>query len=471
MRRGPLLAVLVAVAAAWPAQAAAAPERVFRFVPSYGEPYAANNPFRSYAGPQLAGSELVWARAAFGGGWVVERGRGLRVASSARPSEGGNTVHTLRVAGGSPSRVAWTDSAYDVLDAKGMSYRSVRSTVTTATPGGAPTTAVGCHDRESCACPRHCSDHSYPADLDGDVLAYVEGHYPNRAVVVDDLASEDPPLRIEADEIDAFVRIAGDHVAFSQLGFNSQPRTTVYDWRARRELYRIPVPRVADLQADGKLVTTDVSGSLVWYSATEPTPHPIAPPPKRTVGDMRIAGDRIAFTHTRRYGEDPMLAVTDLAGNTKDVAPGPGYGMLAFDGRRAGWMAERCGLIEVLLDPDVDRPGGDPPPRNACVPPRIDDLRIDSQGRIAVKVLCQAGCRGTLGIYRHGGSPVRKLATRRISLGASRRVRTVRLTPSDAGFRAMSTPTGSLRIEARFLGRDGRSQLVGAAQAGKVRHP
>lgn len=480
MRRGALLVLLVALAGAVPAQAVAAPVPIFRFVPSYGEPYASPSNTRSaYSTPALAsvpsgGPDLVWARASPGGGWVVERGPSggnSRLGWVPRPSEGRSMVHTVRIVGASPGRAAWTDSAFDVLDAHGMSYRTARSRITTVTPAAAPELVVGCSDRDTCACPPHCSNHTYPAELDGDVLAYVDGAYPNRSVVIDDLSSSEPPARIETHDIGDFVQLAGDHVAFTQFGVGYEPRTVVYDWRARREVYAVALQSVRDLQPDGKLLATNFQDQMVWYSPAEPHPHVIAPPPGRHLGDARMARDRIAFTHARRYGDGPVLAITDLTGDMKDIGPGPRFGDLAFDGMSAGWMAERCGLIEVFVLARVDQPGGDARSPKPCSPPAIRDLGFGSGGRIVVKAVCPTGCHGILGIYAHAGFRVPKLVTRRMNLRRGSRVQTIHLVPPGPTRRALERHTGPVRLQARYLGRDGRGQLVGASKAGTVKRP
>ncbi|HEX8052197.1 MAG TPA: hypothetical protein VF517_04335 [Thermoleophilaceae bacterium] len=225
------IATVLAAFAAPPSPAGAAPRDVSTFVPSYAEPYASeSNSFYSWSGPVLAGGSAAWARSRPQGGWVVERAAPgqpvTRLATSERPTIGSRVIHTVRPAGGSASRVAWTDTAFDVLDAHGMSYRSIRSRLYATGAGGA-SIVTGCGDGPSeCRCPQFCSNFSYAADLDGDVLAYVEGNYPHRTIVVDDLASADAPVRIEVGgDAGDHIRIAGDHVAY--VGFSNLGSHTV----------------------------------------------------------------------------------------------------------------------------------------------------------------------------------------------------------------------------------------------------
>ena len=129
----------------------------------------------------------------------------------------------------------------------------------------------------------------------------------------------------------------------------------MYDWRARRELYRTPSYVTYDLQADGKLVSAFPEDRIVWHSPAEPQAHRIDPPEGRRFLAARIAGDRILAMHEIKYNRSPTLAVIDLDGRGRDIgAATDGVVGLDFDGRRATWSQLGCGRASIVLDPDVD---------------------------------------------------------------------------------------------------------------------
>ena len=217
-----LAALAVALVAVPAAPASAAPRPVYSFVPSEIEPYAdATTP--STAGRAQYWPETWWpgrAAARAAGGWwgrSTTAGSGaFPAASIERPVVAGRLVQQVRIAGGSPTRVVWTDTATEVLNPRAMDYRTVRSRIFTSDAQGRTILVTGCGENGGppCDCPPFCSNHSFPADLDGDMLAYIEGYYPNRRIVIDDLTSSAEPLRIETgDTIGDRVRIAGDLIA------------------------------------------------------------------------------------------------------------------------------------------------------------------------------------------------------------------------------------------------------------------
>jgi hypothetical protein len=461
-------------------QAQAAPGVVFSFVPSEIEPYAdASSALYSWSSPVLAGDAAVWARSRAGGGWVVERtpagATGTRVATTLRPAVGGRVVQSVRMAGGSPTRVVWTDTATEVLNPKGMDYRTVRSSIFNSDAEGRTIFVTGCNEMgRPCECPPFCSNHTFPADLDGDVLAYVEGAYPNRRIVIDDLSSAAESLRPETrDTIGDRIRIAGDLIAYVSV-FD---HVVVYDWRARRELYRVPSYIVFDLQSDGKLVTVNDAGQIVWHSPAEPQAHRIDPPERRRYLSARIGGDRILATHEIRFGLSPTLAVVDLDGQRRDIAGATsGFFGLDFDGRRAATSLLVCGRVSMLLDTDVDAvdpaPADAAPTLPACVPPEIRGIGVGSRGQVVVKLVCAGGCTGRL---RTDADPAlgaaAPLARRTIELSASTRVRRIELMPSRADRRSLLDRGAELRVQATFDGRDRRRQPVGATRAGSLKRP
>jgi hypothetical protein len=453
----------LALALALHASAPAAPRQVARFVPSYAEPFSGLDS-NSWATPVLAGESAVWARSRPGGGWSVERGtpgaRPTRVAFSERPVGGYRVLHRIRMAGGSPTRIAWSDSATEVFSASHMSYQPIRSRVLAAAPGVAPVPIVGCASRDECyGNPEFVGDHTYVADLHGDVVAYVTGAYPDYTVVVDDVDSPADPVRIETGVLYSHLRLAGDYVAYVDAS-KDEWQTVVYDWRARREVYRVPHGE-HDLQADGKLARIDEEGRLVWHSPSEPRAHRIDSSDDRRYDAVRIGGDRILATH----GLDG-LRVVELDGRFRDIGVKLRYTGYDFDGGRATWATAECGFVSVWLDPDVDveDPQKGEPELPPCTPPEIRGIQATGDGRVVVKLVCADSCRGpALGT----ASP---LARRRIGLRASRRALRVHLRPSKADRERLRKRPSPLNVQAIFEGRD-RDRPVAATKRGSLKRP
>jgi hypothetical protein len=475
-----LATFVVALAVLPAAPAVAAPRPVYGFVPSEIEPYGSViDNYYSWSSPVMAGDAVVWARSRAGGGWVVEQAppgaTGRVVATIVRPTGGSRVVQSVRVAGGSPTRVVWTDTATDVLNAHGMDYRTVRSSIFTSDAQGRTIFVTGCSEMgRPCECPPFCSNHTFPADLDGDVLAYVEGNYPDRRIVIDDLSSSAEPVRLDTgDRVGDRIRIAGDVIAYVSV-FD---HVVVYDWRARRELYRVPDYIVYDLQPDGKLVAVQDPGRIVWHSPAEPQAHRIEPPEGRRYLSARIAGDRILATHEIKFGRSRTLAVVGLDGRARDIAGADsGFFGLDFDGRRAAWSALSCGRVSMVLDPDVDetdpQPANSEPARPACVPPTIRGIGVGSRGQVVVKLVCGGGCSGRL---RADADPAlgaaAPLARRSLDLRPSDRVRRVELLPSRADRKRLLNRGSELRVQAVFAGSDRNKVAVGATRAGSVKRP
>ena len=473
------LALLGALLA--PSSASADPALVKRWVPSLGEMPGVFYPQFSVSGPHLAGPAAVWARNLPTDGWVVERAAPgaapVEVARSTRPA---SDHHLVGLIGASPGRVAWTDNAYYVLNAHDGSFMTVRSELWAATTEpGSQGRVAGCDNAggPSCTCPSSCGDHAFVGELDGDVLAYVDGYRygPGGTIVVDDLSSADEPVRIDPGEsFDFGVQIAGDYVAWLARRPDPNSRLYVRNWRTGEPVYDVPASSLADLQPDGKAIgAASYDGRLRWYSPSDPSPHLIERRPGRYFLGLRMVADRVAFIDSAKYQRDRGIGVAGLDGEVTVVARGlhepADYDGLDFDGRRLAWLSVQCGVASVLVEPDaVDSPGG-AAPAPGCSPPGVNDMRVDSRGRLAVRLLCRLGCRGKLTGYAVT-PPARRLASRRIDLPARTRPQGVLLTPS-ASDREKLSEAGAMRVQVLFSGRDGRGHQVGGGSAGKVRRP
>ena len=469
-------ALLLSLALATAAPAAAAPSTVARFVPA-GVP-------STHSGPVLAGNAAAWARHLPAGGWAVERGSPgsdvERVALSGRPDA---TVHELRMVGGSSTRIAWLDYGYSVVGNKTYVTHVRRRQLMTS---GSTAAVAGCGGQmPPCECPPYCGFNDDPlgGDLDGDVLAYLEGYYTgDRRIVVDDLASPADPLRIDPDRLVDYVRIAGDHVAWLERTLTADPQswTVVWNWREGREVLRLHRRELLDVQADGKIVVAGPGRGLTWFAPGDPDPHVIQAPANHTYSGVRLARDRLLFVDaldTAYEGGPPIALVTsDLAGNTQAVGAGGtapdelSRAGVDFDGRRAAWTTRACGLVSVRFDDDVTAPRGDFAPPPPCTPPSIAKIGSTSGDRIAVHVRCKRGCKGLVGLYDTSSPRRGRIARASVDLrrAGSRRVL---LTPSAAYLKQRRPNTKKVRVQAIFDGRDGRGLRVGAVALGSVRRP
>jgi hypothetical protein len=168
------------------------------------------------------------------------------------------------------------------------------------------------------------------------------------------------------------VRAAGPFVGW--IGRDRD--VVVYDTRTAAVAYRIVTPSGSgiadwDLQADGKVAlalalspNTDSGATLAWYSAEDPTAHPLGLP-AASAWDLHIAGDRIAYLRSHQgtggygfyFGD---LGVTDLAGHARRISNraigiGQSHPSLAFDGSNVTWAAPAC-FGALLHSQSVDEP-------------------------------------------------------------------------------------------------------------------
>lgn len=469
----------LALTAAVPA-AQAAPQTVKQFAPSHRETPGSLYPYYSFSGPELAGPvSVAWARSLPGGGWVVETanpgGPGSQViARVVRPA---SDYHLIGLVGASATRIAWTDIAFYVVNAHDGRVQVVRDGLYATDRPGMERAVMGCGGPSTppCACQTYCDSTPPAADLEGNVLAYVEGDFSDRTIVVDDLASEADPVRVPAGSgVFDFVRIAGDRLLYLDISTN-QPVAVVYDWRASRELYRVRTGQYYALQSDGKLAVVGTDGRLRWYRADGSQGGVIEPGTGRRFAEVRMAADRLAIRDERDSGGDRRLRVDDLNGATRAFAGGATApaGMTArsfdFDGRRAAWVSLECGVTSVIVESDVLSPSAGPRPAARCLPPAITDLRVTDRGLLVADVVCARGCRGTFNGYRIT-PPDSKLGYRRLDLSASPKRRRISFRPPAAERERLRRP-GATRVHVHFSGRDGGGHPVGAGRVGTVKRP
>lgn len=222
------------------------------------------------------------------------------------------------------------------------------------------------------------------------------------------------------------IRLAGPFLAWEQI--SGTRRIVIRDLRdaAVSTITRSSKAESGswDLQADGKVVTSDDTG-VAWFAPGDPR-HNLVGGAAR--GRPRIAGDRILYV--RRADGSLVLAELDarrtvVARHARRRAL---VGDAAFDGRRAAWIERSCRVVRVLLATDVaaERPRPLPPPTD-CGEPHVRALRLTDGGRTLVaEIVCTAGCRGTASFGLAG----RRDFTYRAARGA-RRLR-LALTPRAA---------------------------------------
>lgn len=464
------LAVVLALCASLVAAAGApaAPQTLTRFVPSVAEG-PLGDPSFSFSGPGLAGDSVAWARALPGGRWLVESGTpGVapsRVARTRRPAA---QTHVVGLIGASPTRIAWSDLAWNALNAHDGRSQMVRDDIL-ATDLSSRVTSCG--ESGPPCCTGYCLL-SRSADLDGDVLAYAERTDAGWDMVVDDLTSTAPPMRLTTERaVVPVVRVAGRYVAFMSFRSQDGAGVVVHDWRSGAEVYRVELRFLLDLQADGKVVTSGTDRALSWSSPAEPQPHRILNVPDSSyLLRVAMAGDRLAIIEQDDSGDQRVVSVS-LDGERRVVAQSRHrsqriFGGLAFDGDRVAWTALECGLVSVVLEPDAASSDGSATP--TCTPPKLREFHVSPAGDVVAHVVCAAGCRGRLSGY-FATDPRTRFARRTIALPPSPTPTRIVLRPSAAARPRLRRRT--VRVQLLFSGRDGRGNLVGASRAGTLKRP
>jgi hypothetical protein len=458
--------------------ATAAPRVVTSFVPSSSE--SSGGPVETaYSGPFLAGGQVAWTRNLHAGGWVVERGapgaRVKRIATVARPAA---DHHFVRMRGASAARTAYTDYAFDILSDRPPRGATIRNLIGTSTLApGSSQDLVGCGgaSQPPCACQGDCYPDELQGRLEGDTLAYVEGSFGDAVIVVDDLASPAAPVRIDRDAAIYGLRVAGSMLAWAESGAG-RARTVVYDWRAGRELYTVDGVFPQALQADGKIATLDSDWGLSWHGPAEPAGHRIERPAGTQVSRVRLAADRLLFVEG---GSGPTrLLLAGLSGGVAEVASryccggDAPFANLDFDGTRATWASFDCGLVAIVLEPDVTRAAPGRPASTACGarPPELSQIKFASGGRLAARMTCEKGCRGAVALYEAGRSSHSRLARRTVDLRPSKRPHWVYFTPS-APVRKRIAKLAQLRVQGVFSGRDGPGRRVADTRTGTLKRP
>jgi translation initiation factor IF-1 len=464
-------AVVLALSAALACASAtsAAPQVVTQFVPSVAEG-SLSDTNRSFSAPGLYGDAVAWTRAMPTGEWTVQSavpGSPARAHWISRLPDA--DTHIVGLVGASPTRIAWFDLAWNVLSAHDMRSQVLRDEFRT-TGSNVPVDRCGEGGPPCCTdyCPLFRS-----SDLDGDVLAYVDGTSSRGDVVVDDLSSDAPPVRLDVQgSVNLTARVAGRYVAYMRLRADDYIDVIVVDWRSGGEVHRVEAQYLYDLQSDGKVLTTGPGRTLSWSSPSEPAHHPIFEVPQdRSHVGLRIAEDRIAMVEYDTAGHQRVVT-SDLSGNRHVVAQAhhdPSQRVLvnlAFDGHRVAWTALQCGLVSVLLEPRAMEGVAPAPP--ACTPPKLRKISRTAGGDIVAHVVCAEGCRGRLRGYFASGFQ-RRFARRSVELAPSTEPRRVVLrvaTQHRKRFRARKVP-----VQVIFTGEDGGGNTVGTSGVGTLRRP
>jgi hypothetical protein len=223
--------------------------------------------------------------------------------------------------------------------------------------------------------------------------------------------------------------LAGDYVAYNaypvRSGLPAPSTTEVQNWRTGAMLYEVPRVSHFDLQADGKLAAvSDLApsgrcrgGKVDWYSAAQPTAHPIG---GACSSDVRIAGDKVAVATTgvdydRRYidllsldGSDPVEIVE--TGNAR-------RGGLDFDGQRLAFGIGNCGGGVDVYSMSSSERGGHVQFGLCFVKVLSKSATLAGHERsVPVTLECEDGCVADLSITMPIGSRTSVAGSRRATI-------------------------------------------------------
>jgi hypothetical protein len=326
-----------------------------------------------------------------------------RHSSSSDLDSGEFTSFSSRIAA-SPNRLEYEEALTSGSDR----YQQSLSTLTLY--GGGLSGPFGKTD--TCSSSNFNSPASASLDADGPRVAFVD--CAGRVVVRDHTGPQ--PIDKVANPggglvVAGTLALAGDYVAYNAYpagpGLPAPSTTEVRNWRTGAKLYEIPRVSHFDLQADGKLASVTSlaasgrcrNGAVDWYSAAQPTAHPIG---RACSSDVRIAGDRVLVASTgvdydRRYidllaldGSDPVQVVE--TGNTR-------RGGLDFDGQRLAFGIGNCGGGVDVYEMSASAPGGHVQFGLCEVDVLSRSATLGSHSRsVPVRLECQDGCVADLSI-------------------------------------------------------------------------
>ena len=156
------------------------------------------------------------------------------------------------------------------------------------------------------------------------------------------------------------VALAGRYVAWTNQRAGG---VVVYDWRARRLVYRAVTPSAVelgfDLARDGSVAVAyrppefarNAPATIAWFSRASPRAHVLGVHANTTT--IRFAANRIAFERTSAGHTELLLA--DPAGRVQTVTatsrPLELRASFDFDGRQLVWVTDRIDSTRVDCPP------------------------------------------------------------------------------------------------------------------------
>jgi hypothetical protein len=405
VKRLPVLAVVLTLAAVAAAPAGAAP-RLVAPTEAIGNPTFAGNEI-VYAAEGPRGAAIIRAVGPHGTVRLVRRLPNVRAMVADPFDDGFGFTFDQRVElRGTPSALG-----IRVRVLQGDRYSSTIEDRIFGGPAGAPLPYLYSH----CLAPswqRGVSPVDNAIDADGRRIAFVRetcdqsGPVGLHVVVRDALTGAETVGPATATRE---VRLAGRYVAYRPAP--SVGSVSVYDIDAGQVVNTVETsaPRF-DVQADGKLALGPLPGrfgyefpcsDVVWFSPGDQTPHKVADCNSALVA---IDGDHIALMRQEPSGQ---AAVVTLGGATREIrAPAPIAVEPDLRGSRLVYATMGCsadtGAVWVDDGTGAPQPGAALPECTVRAP--RGPLKLDRKGVVQVPVTCPTGCRGSFAMSLSGGT-------------------------------------------------------------------
>ena len=360
-------------------------------------------------GPALTRAGIVWAQSRQDGGYALMLGD----ANGARQLATLGSAIELQV-GAEGDRIAAAHNDWYVACRGGRCPKPLADEVFTGTTDSPFTRLTGCTVGEP-----GCITHLQPATkirVTDDAVAFTRS-----------FARDVEVHNFEADASAAVRRfpggpefaLAGRYLAVQAT---TDDKSTVYDRWTGEALYTVNSIGPYALDTDGTIVAALwPNGGWVWMSPSDPTPHPLTPPPpvapagegSSTSVALRnstlawlydITGVGSEFVFQELHG-DRMLRLPTFTSRTRKSD-------FAFDGRQLAWSEETCGatfIARVQFDPGRFTASEFPAtPTGSCAlaMPSLSSHRVTESGGLMVALRCpasaQLGCQGGLNLSGRG---------------------------------------------------------------------
>lgn len=261
-----------------------------------------------------------------------------------------------------------------------------------------------------------------PFDVDGDRIAFLRGSCgESEAIVVRNLATgaNEATLPAAPGRLYLDVVLAGRYVALAQRAASASQQddatVVVHDLVLGMDVTAQTTNGNFDLQADGKLVTTQsVPGpdgcptSLAWYGPGDPTRRvmPFCPDAR-----PRIAGDRVLLRvrNDDQPGDAGDLILSDLSGAARPLVRSEAVGAIGgdydLDPGGAAYATSTCSPRRSAVYTD-DLAPAEPLQVEAECPLFVTSRRLRARrnATVTVRLRCPNGCGGELQLRSRRGN-------------------------------------------------------------------